>query len=94
MAADVTTLEELRKCPYKTTIWSVIRKNLPDCQKIAVWPNTSYIENMELTDTWTKIKVEKIANIADFTQSKADMLMIDPDFSVVTLEGKLDTAFE
>jgi len=49
---------------------------------------------MELTDTWTKIKVEKIANIADFTQSKADMLMIDPDFSVVTLEGKLDTAFE
>jgi len=55
MAAEVTTLEELRKCPYKTTIWSVIRKNLPDCKRVAVWPNTSYIENMEKSDTWTKI---------------------------------------
>jgi len=47
MAADVTSLEELRRCPYKTTIWSVIRKNLPDCKRVAVWPNTSYIEDME-----------------------------------------------
>jgi len=55
MAANVTTLEELRRCPYKTTIWSVIRKNLPDCKKIAVWPSTSYIENMNRADTWTQI---------------------------------------
>lgn len=55
MAANVTTLEELRRCPYKTTIWSVIRKNLPDCEKIAVWPSTSYIENMNRADTWTQI---------------------------------------
>lgn len=32
--------------------------------------------------------------MADFETSKAELLMIDPDFSVVTLEGKLDTAFQ
>ena len=60
MAEGVTTIAELKKCPYKTTVWSVIRMNKPDCKRVAVWPITSMIEPMTENDTWTAIAVDKL----------------------------------